>query len=156
MRRVVVLDAGPLSMIANPKGKADAIRCQAWARDLLASSVLVVVPEIADYEVRRELIRKGAVASLARLDRLKIGFDYTPITTEVMLLAAELWAKVRQDGKPTADNKALDGDCILAAQALTVAQPGDLVIVATPNVGHLSRVPGIDAREWREILPTGD
>jgi predicted nucleic acid-binding protein len=51
---------------------------------------------------------------------LKSEIIYLPITTEVMLKAAQLWAQVRQQGKPTADNKALDGDVILAAQAILI------------------------------------
>lgn len=44
---------------------------------------------------------------------------------------------------------ALDGDVILAAQALLVANEGNEVIIATTNVGHLSRF--VDAREWQDI-----
>jgi hypothetical protein len=43
----------------------------------------------------------------------------------------------------------LDADAILAAQSTLLAQPGDQAIVATTNVGHLSRF--VDARSWREI-----
>ena len=64
-----------------------------------------------------------------------------------MLRAAELWAQARQQGYPTADPQALDGDVILAAQALTLHG-----IVATDNVGHLARF--VDARPWQEITAT--
>ncbi len=40
---------------------------------------------------------------------------------------------------------------ILAAQATLLGGEGDLVVVATSNVGHLSLF--IDARHWREIKP---
>jgi hypothetical protein len=52
-----------------------------------------------------------------------------------------------------ARSKALDVDAILAAQALTmtIAGDGDEVLIATSNVGHLARFPGIDAREWETI-----
>ena len=66
-----------------------------------------------------------------------------------MLRAAELWAAAHSAGRPTADDKALDADAILAAQSTVLAQSGDQVIVATTNVGHLSRF--VDARSWRDI-----
>jgi hypothetical protein len=44
---------------------------------------------------------------------------------------------------------ALDGDVILAAQAMSVMDEGNEVIVATTNVRHLYQF--IDAREWRKI-----
>jgi predicted nucleic acid-binding protein len=113
--------------------------------------VRVFVPEIADYEVRQELIRAGKAAGLARLDRAKAGLDYAPITTDAMLRAAELWADARRAGRPTAHPEALDGDCILAAQALVAAGSGDVVTVATMNVGHLGRF--VDARIWDSITP---
>lgn len=52
---------------------------------------------------------------------------------------------------PTADPHALDGDCILAAQASILGGDGDMVTVATTNVGHLGRFPGVHARRWEEI-----
>ena len=88
----------------------------------------------------------GKTRGLARLDLLKDTLDYLPLTTEVMLKAAELWAQARNQGTPTADPKALDCDVILAAQALS-----ENGIVATENVGHLSLF--VEAKDWREILP---
>jgi len=93
----------------------------------------VILPEIVDYEIRRELLRANKLSGLSKSEIL-----YLPITTEIMLKAAELWAKARQQGKPTADNQALDGDVILASQALTLKNLGYEVIIATSNKKHLS------------------
>jgi predicted nucleic acid-binding protein len=108
----------------------------------------VVLPEIADYEVRRELLRAGKLAGIRRLDQLKAATTYFSITTEAMLLAAQLWAEARRIGKPTADPKALDGDVILAAQARLREIQGNEVTIATTNIGHLSQFV-VDVREWR-------
>jgi predicted nucleic acid-binding protein len=117
----------------------------------VAAGVRVFVPEIADYEVRRELIRAGATTGLLRLDKIKAAFDYAPITTDVMLKAAELWAQARNRGLPTAPPEALDCDVILAASALLLAAPGDVITVATDNVGHLAQF--VDAQPWEKIVP---
>jgi hypothetical protein len=82
--RLVFLDTGPLGMVSNPRGKPPALRCRQWVKDLSAAGVRVLVPEIADYEVRRELLRVGATTGLARLDLVKATLDYVPITTAVM------------------------------------------------------------------------
>lgn len=70
-----------------------------------------------------------------------------------MLRAAKLWAEVRQRGMPTADDRAIDADCILAAQVLTATGIGDVAMIATTNVRHLARFPGIVAEEWAAIAP---
>jgi predicted nucleic acid-binding protein len=149
--RLVFLDTGTLGMVANPRGTPRAVRCQRWARRLLAAGVRIFVPEICDYEVRRKLIHAGSTSGLARLDRLKIGFDYAPITTDVMLEAAELWAAARRAGLSTAPPNALDADVILAAQVIESTGVGDIVTVATDNVGHLARF--VDAQPWEKITP---
>jgi predicted nucleic acid-binding protein len=110
--------------------------CLRWIQATIASGRRVIVPEIADYEVRRELLRAERLAGLARLDILVHELDYLPITTYAMRLAAQLWARTRQQGRPTADDRALDGDVILAAQVLTSSYPD--AVIATTNVGHLA------------------
>ena len=148
---ITFLDTGPLGLVSHPRGTPEATRCRRWVQTLLASGVRVVVPEIADYEVRRELLRVGSTAGLARLDLVKAKLYYAPLTTDAKLRADELWADARRQGKPTASPEALDGDVILAAQALMAGGPGDTVIVATGNVGHLGRF--VDARLWDKIAP---
>ncbi len=146
MNKIVLLDASPLGRISNPSATPANLECYNWMESLLLSGYQIIVPEIADYEIRRELLRAGKTRGLARLDLLKNTLDYLPLTTAVMLKAAELWARSRNQGTPTADAKALDCDVILAAQAL--AENG---IVATENVGHLSLF--VEAKDWRGILP---
>jgi len=150
MSRIVLLDSGPLGIVINPK--ADSPLSQegkVWLEYLPQKGYIVMLPEIADYEVRRELIREGRTAAIRRLDQLKSQIPYRPLTTEVMLLAAQLWADARNRGKPTADPHALDGDVILAAQAILEVNAGNEVVIATTNVRHLSQF--VDAREWRLI-----
>jgi hypothetical protein len=46
---------------------------------------------------------------------------------------------------------ALDGDAILAGQTAVAGFPGEEVIIATTNIRHLGRFPGIDAQPWQSI-----
>ncbi len=147
--RLIVLDSGPLGLLCNPKKTKVAEAAQRWLQSVYDMGVRVVVPEIADYEIRRELIRGGRSLSVLRLNRLKELLEYAPLTTAVMHQAAAFWAEARNTGRPTAPDPALDTDAILAAQALAVAQPDDDLVVATLNVGHVSRY--VPARVWHEI-----
>ena len=153
MSRWVLLDAGPLGMVTNPRASEQTERCKAWLRSLLTGGVEVAVPEIADYEVRRELLRAGKVRGLQRLDALKPALRYLPLTTAIMLQAAEFWAQARRRGQPASDDRALDGDMILAAQATFVGVEADEVIVATTNVQHFSLF--VDARLWQDVTAGG-
>ncbi|UBF25662.1 nuclease [Kovacikia minuta CCNUW1] len=133
-------------MISHPR-KNPAIK--AWLQALLQTGTVVRIPEIWDYEVRRELLRANKLKGIQRLDTLKTILGYVPITTEVMLRAAEFWAQARQQGYPTADDRSLDADVILAAQAAVLVDLGNTVTVATTNVDHLNRF--VPARLWDEI-----
>ena len=149
MSLYVVLDSGPLGMVSNPRASPINLQCRQWLDILLERGILVYVPEIADYEIRRELLRAAKTAGLQRLDRINAQLRYVPLTTPMMRQAALLWAQMRQQGLPTAADTALDGDVILAAQALSLVTPTDNVIVATTNVGHLARM--VPARLWHDI-----
>lgn len=151
MAEYVLLDSDPLGLACSNPRRSQASSCLNWLDSLLARGVEFVVPEITDYEVRRELTRIGALPSLTRLDALVTGrgLKYAPITTAQMRQAAKLWANARQRGMPTAHPHALDADVILAACATTTGQSSDSVIVATMNVGHLARY--CDARIWTTI-----
>ena len=118
MSNIVLLDAGPLGMISNPNATTSNRECFDWMESLIVSGAQIFVPEIADYEVRRELIRANKTQGIARLDLIKNTIGYIPISTSIMLKAAELWADARKSGMPTADPKELDCDVILASQAL--------------------------------------
>ena len=65
MSRTIVLDAGPLGLVTHPGGSERADTCRSWLLEaVLDGSTVVVVPEIADYEVRRELIRARRAAGI--------------------------------------------------------------------------------------------
>jgi predicted nucleic acid-binding protein len=116
------------------------------------SGILVIIPAIADYEVRRGLLKKGAPAKLRNLGALRTRLAFVGISTPALEKAAEFWASLQRSGRPTADKKALDGDAILAGIAATIGGDDDQVIIATENLRHLNRFPGVEAQPWESII----
>lgn len=115
----------------------------------------MVVPEITDYELRRKLLHlvrfKGtweARLSLDRLNEFVAQARYLPLHSGVMHLAADLWATARGTGQKTADDKALDVDVILAAQALDCGSQ-----VVTTNRKHLKRF--VTVFDWEPHVRDG-
>ena len=154
MARLFVLDSGPLGMIVRAPSKPHIVRCLTWLKTIQATGAVVIIPEIAHYEVRRELLRIRAVGSLRRLDYAldpSSGLEHLLLTADAIVKAAEFWAILRQSGIPTSSRDALDADAILAGQGALAGQPGDTVTIATMNLAHLNRFPGIDAQNWDQI-----
>lgn len=149
MSRVVLLDAGPLGLVTNPKLSPLSVACTEWLQRLVSRRARILLPEIADYEVRRELWRASKVKGIERLDALGNLLEYLPLTTAAMRHAALFWAQARQQGQPTSGDKTIDGDMILAGQAAALGE-ADLII-ATTNVGHLGRFAPADL--WQNINP---
>ena len=64
----VFLDAGPLGLVTNPKKTPDTIAAAQWIFAMEAARHRFIVPAIADYEVRRELVRAGKRNGITRLN----------------------------------------------------------------------------------------
>ncbi len=148
MKRSIFLDSGVIGLITNPNLSAEGINCAKWLLSHINQGKQVIIPEIVDYEVRRELLRANKVKGLARLDELIDSLEYLPITTESMRQAAVFWAEARQKGQPTASDKTIDADMILVAQVFVMDAQNK--VIATTNVGHLSRFVAADI--WQNIL----
>ncbi len=119
---------------------------------MLKTGNRVLVPAIIYYELKRELLRAKKPFSVGRLDVFSRASNrYIPLTDEALRLSAELWAKARQQGRPTADSRELDIDVILAAQALSFGAPVRDVVVATTNAKHLEQF--VPAKHWSQIFP---
>ncbi len=150
MNSIIVLDTGVLGAAVHQSSKVR-VPTLNWITDHKLKGNQFRVPEIADYELRRELIRNQFTRSIADLNALRQILGYIALDTTTMNNAAQLWAQARQTGKPMAHPQALDGDVILCAQTLALQSlhPNETVIVATTNVGHLTRF--VTANLWQNI-----
>ena len=103
MSRYLLLDSGPLGLVTHPTISPEVVAINHWLIACLSSGDGVLVPAIIYYELRRELLRARKALGLARLDAF-VQIDsnrYLALTDEALRLAAELWAKARQQGRPT-------------------------------------------------------
>ena len=147
---IIVLDSGPAGLIIHAKANPQSEECLEWIETIVRAGHIVAVPEIIDYELRRELMRMRNQTSLDKLDSLSSSLLYMPITTQVMRRAAEFWATARQRGKRTSGDKTIDIDMILAAQKVLLSESQSIpTVIATTNVRHLSLF--AEASEWRSI-----
>src|SRR2546426_7626869 len=110
MSRRLLLDSGPLGLITQPNITSEVQAIHRWFLDRLSSGDSVLVPAIIYYEIRRELIRAKKSTGLARLNAfVELDADrYLALTDRALRLAAELWARARQQGRPTSSDLDLD------------------------------------------------
>ncbi len=163
MPRIVYLDTGPLGLACHsrPVENRESRDIQVWLEKALAKRIRVIIPAVADYEVRRELVRNGSADSIAKLDLIESGLHpnfpgvvYLPLADAALRRGAELWALARNKGYATAGDQALDGDVLIAAQVLENAGAMSRFTIATGNAKDLARYVGSRrARLWTDILP---
>jgi predicted nucleic acid-binding protein len=152
---IVFLDTGVLGLLSSPNNRGDAKECKEWFYRLLSRGVYIVTSDICDYEVRRSLhlasLKNPTVNGIENLDELQQVIDFLALTKGVIREASILWAEARSQGIPTADEKNIDADIIIAAQwkILTEEFPGQYIVIATSNVKHLQRF--TEAKTWRNI-----
>jgi predicted nucleic acid-binding protein len=137
----LLLDTGVVGQICHPRKYQDV---RHWFADAVGQHEFLL-SEVADYELRRELIRIGATRSLTRLDELARELRYVPVTTATWRSGANLWAWLRRTGKPSAADSGLDGDVLIAAQAIA-----EQAAVVTTNPRHFE--PLVRAMRWDEPI----
>ena len=155
MARVIVLDSFPLSTIGKSRASSPTItdHCRQWVMNCVAAGNSICVPAITYYETLRELERLNAASQIERLKAFCFSDAARFLTLETAHLerAAKLWAQSRNAGLPTTDPQALDGDVILAAQALSLGISAPGLVVATSNPAHISRFVAADL--WTNVQP---
>ena len=153
MSLTVFLDAGPLGLITNSKRTEDTLAVTRWIIAMRTAGRRFVVPAIAGFEVRCELIRAGKPRGIAQLDAFNAATPgrFLSVTDRTLLLAAEFWAQARNAGATTADPTKLNADVLIAAQAIDTGIPMSDFVIATSNLGHLSLF--APANLWNQINP---
>ena len=94
---------------------------------------------ITCYEILRGLKARGATRQLARFEQRCQRSVVLPLTDDIIVQAADLYAMLHQEGQLISD-----ADILIAATALK----HNLVMV-TENVNHFRRIPGLSIESWR-------
>ena len=145
------LDSGPLGLLTQPQRTESVFAITRWLEQQLRLGARVLVPAIVYYEIKRELLRARKMSGIRRLEDF-VSADparYIPLSDQALHLAADLWARARQSGRPTAEPAALDIDVLIVAQSLSLGLPESQVFVVTGNARHLSQF--ISTLDWRTL-----
>jgi predicted nucleic acid-binding protein len=136
----LLLDGNVLGKICHPTKHADV---REWFRAVVREHE-VLLPEVGDYELRRELLRIGSQRGLRRLDELTRELRYVTVSTATWREAAHLWAHLRGTGRATAADGRLDVDVLVAALALAEGAH-----VVTSNLKHIALL--VPACDWSAV-----
>lgn len=136
LNRVVVFDSKPLGEICNPIKRVQTKKLTNFIRE---QNLAIRVAEITDYELRRELTLQQFNKGLNNLNKFRQKQQIIPIDSESLITATQLWAEIRKTGQATADNKNIDCDVIMVAQALQLSEQFQQIIILTIDVKDLFR-----------------
>ncbi len=150
----LLIDTNILGKLCHPNANKNKPIATAVRKAMQSDKYLFVIPEIVDYELRRKYLHLTyskyahevdfGTRCLTLLDSYCSSLVYLEINTAAMKKAAHFWGNSRANGKSTSDEKSLDADVILAAQA-TLAQGQ----VLTENVKHLSLF--VATKTWQQL-----
>lgn len=110
----------------------------ARSRDYLAEHRAFALSIITRYEILRGLKAKDATAQVQAFDRFCETCLILPLTDEIVVKAAEIYATLRKRGQPTGD-----ADILIGASALTHGFG-----VVTNNEAHFRRIEGLHVDNW--------
>lgn len=98
------------------------------------------ISRMVHFEVVRGLRAIDANKKLAKFERLSQAMKIHSVSDDVLDLAAELWAKGKQLGKPRTD-----ADVIIAATAILRQRR-----LVTGNLAHFDWIDGLTVTSWHE------
>lgn len=107
-------------------------------RAYLAEHGAFTFSAITRYEILRGLKAKNAIAQSAAFERLCAASEVLPLTDEVIVKAAEVYADLKKLGALIGD-----GDILIGATALVRG-----LHVATDNEDHFRRIPELTVENW--------
>lgn len=93
---------------------------------------------VTRYEVLSGLMWRGAQRQLERFDRFCALSDVLPLTEDVAMTAARIYAGLRSRGEPLDD-----ADILIAATALVHG-----LVLVTNNDSHFGRIPDLRLDNW--------
>ena len=148
--KVVILDSGPLGKFCNPVKRR---QVKILINFLRAEKIPLRVAEITVYELRRNLELEELQKAINNLSKYKQRQEIILIDSESLDDAANLWAIIRRQGESTADQKNIDCDVIMVAQALKLRQEFEQIIILTTD-RDLIRFQqfGIEVWHWKQAL----
>jgi predicted nucleic acid-binding protein len=98
----------------------------------------LIFSEFNYYEVTRGLNAVGAAAQLTRFEAFCQAHRILPFSHEAAMLAADMWAGLRQEGISIGEV-----DVLIASVALREG-----LAIATCNASHFGRVSGLTVVDW--------
>jgi tRNA(fMet)-specific endonuclease VapC len=90
------------------------------------------------YEILRGLKARNATTQLIRFEQISRKHQILELTDDIMLIASDVWAGLKQSGQLIGDN-----DIYIGATALRYG-----LTLATGNVAHFRRIPGLIVEDW--------
>jgi tRNA(fMet)-specific endonuclease VapC len=93
---------------------------------------------ITRYEILRGLKARNATTLMTRFEGLCQRHQVLGLTDDIITIASDVWAGLRQSGQPIPDN-----DIFIGATALRHG-----LVLATGNVAHFSRIPRLTVEDW--------
>jgi predicted nucleic acid-binding protein len=143
---IVFLDTSILGIVTNPESRGETGECKRWYETLLVRGARIVTSEICAYEKKRGLLKQSLkqgrnVGGLQKLEELRNGIEFLPVTKEVLDEAAQVWAEAMYQNQPMTQPSRLDADAIICAhwRLLDKDNPGRAVVIATTNLRDLNR-----------------
>lgn len=150
-KTIILLDTGVLGKICHKKISDNVIKVLNY---LQQQKIGLRVPEICDYELRRNLLLENLDKSIRKLNKFRRTARLLFFDTNTMIIASEIWADIRKQGNPTENKDSLDGDVILAAQAYQLKAYYAEVIILTTNPKDIAKFNylGIKTWDWKQAV----